>query len=70
VIADNRKDTKFDLIMVSTHAGPFAGILLGSTTAKNAQLQRSCPVLDTRNTLRDNRARSLEARKWLRHRDF
>jgi len=46
VIAETAKIHKFDLIMVSTHAGRFRRLLLGSTTAKVLNYT-DCPVSTT-----------------------
>ena len=53
MIAETAKIHKFDLIMVSTHAGRFRRLLLGST-GESAQLHGR-PGID-HGTRRDNRA--------------
>jgi len=63
VIAETAKIHKFDLIMVSTHAGRFRRLLLGSTTAKVLNYT-DCPVLTTEHA-ETIVPRSLEHRKWV-----
>ena len=46
VIAETAKKHEFDLIMMSTHAGRFRRLLLGSPTAKVLN-DTDCPVLTT-----------------------
>jgi nucleotide-binding universal stress UspA family protein len=63
VIAETAKKHKFDLIMMSTHAGRFRRLLLGSTTAKVLNYT-DCPVLSTEHA-ETIVPRSLEHRKWV-----
>ena len=63
MIAETTKIHKFDLIMVSTHAGRFRRLLLGSTTAKVLNYT-DCPVLTTEHA-ETIVLRSLEHRKWV-----
>jgi nucleotide-binding universal stress UspA family protein len=63
VIAETAKKHKFDLIMMSTHAGRFRRLLLGSTTAKVLN-DTDCPVLTTEHA-ETIVPRSLEHRKWV-----
>ena len=63
VIAETGKKSKFDLIMMPTHAGRFRRMLLGSTTAKVLN-DADCPVL-TMQHASTIAPRPLEHRKWV-----
>ena len=62
VIAETASKSKFDLIMMPTHAGRFRRLVLGSTTAKILSATE-CPVLTTRHA-ETVAPQSLEHRKW------
>jgi len=62
-IVETAKKTKFDLIMMPTHAGRFRQMLLGSTTAKVLD-EANCPVLTMQHAATVV-PRSLEHRNWI-----
>jgi nucleotide-binding universal stress UspA family protein len=62
-IAEAARASKCDLIMMTTHAGRFQRMLLGSTTAEVLE-HADCPVLTTQHAA-TVAPRSLEHRKWI-----
>ena len=62
-IAETAKKSKFDLIIMPTHAGRFRRMLLGSTTARVLN-GADCPVLTTEHAA-TGEPRSLEHRNWV-----
>jgi nucleotide-binding universal stress UspA family protein len=63
VIAETVKKSKFDLIIMPTHAGRFRRMLLGSTTARVLN-GADCPVLTTEHAA-TGEPRPLEHRNWV-----